>query len=115
MKPALLLLAGSALLAGCQPQDALTVQGGDPITYTCDQQAKVTVRYFSLSDDSLHFVKLTLPDGTPYTLPQVVSASGARFSDLQQLVWWNKGDGGFVEQLDDDGEWQILLDNCREK
>jgi len=38
-------------------------------------------RYGYLSDGSLQFVKVLMPNGKEYTLPSLVSASGARFTD----------------------------------
>ncbi len=89
--------------------------GGDPVTYLCEQGQRVQVRYFALSDQSLNFVKLALPDGKDYTLPQSVSASGARYSDDHEAVWWNKGDEGFVEMRDKDGEWQSVYNDCKQQ
>ena len=64
---------------------------------------------------SLNFVKLALPDGKDYTLPQAVSASGARYTDDHEVVWWNKGKEGFVEMRDDAGEWQSRYNDCKEQ
>ncbi|MFB2865337.1 MliC family protein [Aeromonas sp. MdU4] len=103
------------LLTGCSQGNSLTVTGGDPISYQCEQGKKVQVRYFSLSDDSLNFIKLSLPDGKDYTLPQAMSASGARYTDDHEAVWWNKGDEGFVEMRDDNGEWQTVYRDCKQQ
>jgi len=90
----LLGMGGMILLGGCDlGAGKLGVTGGDPVTYLCEQNQKVQVRYFSLSDESLNFVKLALPDGKDYTLPQAVSASGARYTDDHEVVWWNKDPG----------------------
>ncbi|MCH7371674.1 MULTISPECIES: MliC family protein [Aeromonas] len=119
MKHANILLLGITaltLLSGCERgATTLSVTGGDPITYLCEQNNKVQVRYFALSDDSLNFIKLSLPDGKDYTLPQAVSASGARYTDDHEVVWWNKGKEGFVEMRDKDGEWQSLYNDCKEQ
>ena len=66
-------------------------------------------------DESLNFVKLSLPDGKDYTLPQAVSASGARYTDDHEVVWWNKGKEGFVEMRDEAGEWQSRYNDCKEQ
>ncbi|AHV36083.1 MliC family protein [Aeromonas dhakensis] len=119
MKHANLLLLGITtltLLSGCERGAApLSVTGGDPVTYLCEQGQRVQVRYFALSDQSLNFVKLALPDGKDYTLPQSVSASGARYTDDREAVWWNKGDEGFVEMRDKDGEWQSVYNDCKQQ
>lgn len=115
-KLSLLGLGALLLLGGCEAgAGKLTVTGGDPISYLCEQNKKVQVRYFSLSDDSLNFIKLALPDGKDYTLPQAVSASGTRYTDDHEVVWWNKGKEGFVEMRDEAGEWQSLYNDCKEQ
>ncbi|MFQ2272107.1 MliC family protein [Aeromonas enteropelogenes] len=104
-----------ALLTGCAQNGTLVATGGEPVNYLCEQGKKVQVRYFTLSDQSLDFIKLALPDGKDYTLPQAVSASGARYSDEFQAVWWNKGEEGFVELRDPQGEWQIAYRECKQQ
>ena len=102
-------------LAGCNQGKSLTVIGGDPISYKCEQGKKVQVRYFALSDESLNFIKLSLPDGKDYTLPQAISASGARYTDEHEAVWWSKGSEGFVEMWDLAGEWQTAYKDCKQQ
>jgi len=63
----------------------------------------LTVTYYSLTDKSLSFAKADL-NGKTYTLPQVVSADGVRFTDGKSLSIWLKGDKLFVEEFKD-GEW----------
>jgi len=94
-------------------QEKLTVTGGTTITYLCDTGEKITARYFELSDKSLEFVKIQMPDGKDYTLPLALSASGARYTDDRELAWWTKGDTAFAQKRDESGEWQIAY-NCRE-
>lgn len=61
--------------------------------------------YYTLSDNSLTFVKLTL-NGTEYTLPQAVSADGTRYTSDMDIVWWEKGDSAFVQTRDSSGNWE---------
>ena len=63
-----------------------------------------------LSDSSLYFVKVTLPGGKNCTLPQVMSASGVRYTDDREVVWWTKGSGAFAETRDSAGQWVKLFD-----
>ena len=58
--------------------------------------------------------KVTMPDGKVYTLPNVLSASGARYTNEIEKVWWTKGRTAFVQERDKNGEWQVTIDNCRE-
>jgi membrane-bound inhibitor of C-type lysozyme len=116
--PAILLcaLATLACLSGCgsAKQEQLAVQGGEPITYQCEGGEQIVARYYSLSDKSLHFVKVTMPDGQEHTLPNVLSASGARYTDDYLWVWWTKGESAFAEARDQDGEWQVKYQNCQQ-
>ncbi len=121
-----------ALLAGgCSGKASthLTVKGGEAVVYEVGVDGtggstgaggaaggsaeRITARYYSLSDDSLSFVKVTMPDGKIYTLPNVVSASGARYSDDRELVWWTKGDTAFAEKRGEDGQWKTVYTDCR--
>ena len=88
-----------------------------PITeaaYICSGEERIMARYYVLSDKTLHFVSLDLPDGDMVTLPNAVSASGSRYTDEREYVWWVKGREGFLEQRGEDGDWQPYLENCRE-
>ena len=93
--------------------ESLSVVGGEPMVYVGDNGEELLARYFMLSDESLRFVKILFPDGTEYTLPQVLSASGARYTDDIELLWWVKGDVAYVEKRDETGEWQPLYKDCR--
>jgi len=94
-------------------EQPLSVTGGEPVVYDCNNGDEVVARYYMLSDESLRFVKLLLPDGTEYTLPQVLSGSGARYTDDIELLWWIKGDDAYVEKRDETGEWRPLYSECR--
>ena len=82
--------------------------------YACADNTKLQVRYYSLSDNSLDFVKVNL-NGKIYTLPHAVSASGAKYSDWHQLTWWTKGDEGTVYAQNDGPEdtWPAQHADCR--
>ena len=98
-----------ALLYGCSGSRNhvdLTICGGNPIIYESDRGERIIARYFTLSDRSLDFVKVTLPGGREYTLPQVLSASGVRYTDDRELVWWTKGSTAFAEVRDENGQWE---------
>ena len=90
----------------------LSVVQGDTIRYRCGGGQIIEAQYGSLSDQSLSFVRLRLPDGRRLTLPQVASGSGARYSADHNFTWWSKGNGGFLQERADDGEWRITLDAC---
>jgi membrane-bound inhibitor of C-type lysozyme len=108
------MILAFALAVGCTggKQDTLTVRGGEQVTYQCENGIRIVARYYTLSDSSLNFVKLQMPDGKEYTLPNAVSASGARYTDERELVWWTKGDSAFVQTRGENGEWQVRYGNC---
>ena len=108
----IIALTGLLLAGGCARAE-LGVKGGELVTYACGDQL-IEARYYSLTDDSLSFVKLRLPDGRSFTLPQTVSASGVRYTDELELVWWTKGDEAFAEMRDDSGAWQVKYAGCRQ-
>jgi membrane-bound inhibitor of C-type lysozyme len=97
----------------CLQKDSLTVRGGEKVTYQCEKGDRVVVKYYSLSDDSLNFVKIVLPGGKEQTLPQALSASGARYTDDRELVWWIKGDAAMLEIRDNTGNWQLQYRDCK--
>ena len=78
----------------------------DQATYWRSQKGeRFVARYGALSDDSLHFVKVTMPDGREVTLPQAVSASGARYTDEKDVVWWEHQGTVRVDVRREDGKW----------
>jgi membrane-bound inhibitor of C-type lysozyme len=109
VRAALLLLIPATVPA----HGALGLVASDPVVYVCAKEERMVARYFRLDDDSLHFVKLQVPGGREFTLPNVVSASGARYTDERELVWWTKGDTAFAESRDPDGKWTVTAKDCR--
>lgn len=81
--------------------------------YQCENGDRIVAKYYSLSDGSLNFVKLIFSDGKKQTLPQALSASGARYTDDRELVWWIKGDSARVESRDGEGIWQPKYNDCK--
>lgn len=73
--------------------------------YTCDGGTKVTV-YLSGS-----LAKVLFRDHQ-YLMKQTVSADGNRYSD-GKLLWWGKGQGGFLQEDTPDGDGKMLAPNCK--
>jgi membrane-bound inhibitor of C-type lysozyme len=95
-----------AFIVACSGKGAsLGVTKGNVVQYRDSTGDRVRATYYSLTDNSLHFVRLEFSNATTYTLPQIVSASGARFSDERDLVWWIKGNMAFTETRDINGNW----------
>lgn len=82
-------------------------------TYGSETGERIRARYYALSDGSLDFVKITLPDGKEYTLPNVMSASGAKYSDDALYIWWTKGENAFLETRSEDGDWVPVYRECK--
>lgn len=104
-------VAGTACVAG--KQGHLTAELVASVVYRCENGDEVFARYYSLSDGSLSFVKLLMADRAEFTLPNVLSGSGVRYTDEVELVWWSKGDGALAERRDQDGQWQSLYQDCQ--
>lgn len=108
---ALLILAACATT----PREAeLGVRLGPPVHYRSPAGETFVARYGALSDGSLSFVRLTLPDGRRYTLPQALSASGARYTDGRELVWWEHQGKVRVETRNAAGGWTAPYGELRE-
>lgn len=88
------------------------VERGESFRYRCEGGQIIKATYYSLNDHSLSFVRIQLPDGRRLTLPEVMSASGARFSSDQDVIWWIKGNSGFVQQRDAKGQWAVTMNSC---
>ncbi|MDX9827414.1 MAG: MliC family protein [Spirochaetia bacterium] len=78
--------------------------------YICTDDSLMKVRYYSLTDNSLYFVKIVMSDGNEYTLPQVIAASGARYSDDRNIQFWIKGDSMTLYSLGAKGEWEKITE-----
>ncbi len=111
----LIIIITLGCVSGCcgLQKDSLTVRGGENVTYQCENGDRIAAKYYSLSDDSFNFAKIVLPGGKEQTLPQAISASGARYTDDRELVWWIKGDAAIVEMRDHDGNWQSKYRDCK--
>jgi membrane-bound inhibitor of C-type lysozyme len=104
-------------LIGCVAslhKTVLTADIGPPVYYRNDNGDHFVAKYGSLSDGSLHFVKVKMPDGQEYTLPQVVSASGVRYTDERELVWWTHQGTVRIDVRDVEGKWKTRYSELRE-
>ena len=73
--------------------------------YTCEGGAKLTAY---LHNDT---VKI-LFNNHAYRMQQVVAASGTRYSD-GRVVWWSKGNGGFLQHDSPDGNGEMIVKDCQ--
>lgn len=72
--------------------------------YACAADAKLTVY---LREDT---AKVLYKDKM-YLMKQTVSADGNRYSD-GKVVWWGKGNGGFLQEDAPDGNGAMLVKDC---
>jgi uncharacterized lipoprotein YbaY len=73
--------------------------------YTCEGGTTVTV---SLADT----LAKVFYDNRQYLMKQTKSADGNRYSD-GKLVWWGKGDGGFLQEDTPDWNGKMVVKDCR--
>lgn len=90
----------------------LHITKGIIFSYQCERGVQVSTKYYSLSDDSLSFIKLTLPNEPEITLAQAISASGSRYSN-ESLEWYVKGNKGFVQVRNNKQKWVFMYKNCQ--
>lgn len=72
--------------------------------YVCENDAKLTVY---LHDTT---AKVRFQDHI-YMMRQTASADGNRYSD-GKVVWWGKGDGGFLQEDAPDGDGKVMVKDC---
>jgi membrane-bound inhibitor of C-type lysozyme len=66
-------------------------------TFTCKDEKSIAAVFSTPTASSS--VELTLSDGRTFTLPQTISASGARYANSDEtFVFWNKGDTAFITE-----------------
>jgi putative lipoprotein len=109
---------GIAASAACAQQNGVPPGGAQPpanemrkaivwkrFEYLCEGKAKVTVY---LRDQT---AKVRYGD-KQYLMKQTVSADGNRYSD-GKVLWWGKGDGGFLQQDTPDGNGEMIVKDCQ--
>jgi putative lipoprotein len=73
--------------------------------YTCDAGLKLIVYIGG------QLAKVRLGDKA-YLMHQTESADGNRYSD-GKVVWWGKGNGGFLQDDQEDGNGKMILQGCK--
>jgi len=111
----IIILAVSLCACFGNPQNKVpTVDIGQPVYYKSDNGDQFEAKYGSLSDGSLHFVKVKMPDGREYTLHQAISGSGARYTDDREIVWWEHQGTVQVDVRDAGGKWKTKYSDLKE-
>ena len=73
--------------------------------YTCEGGAKLTA-YLHNETAKVRY------QGMAYLMTQTRSADGNRYSD-GKVVWWGKGNGGFLQEDAPDGNGKMIATDCR--
>ena len=111
----IIILAVSLCAFVANPSKTIpTVAIGQPVYYENKNGDQFLARYGSLSDGSLHFVKVKMPDGQEYTLHQGISGSGARYTNDREMVWWEHQGTVRVDVRDAEGKWKTKYSELRE-
>lgn len=76
--------------------DSISLTGKQPINsvrFICDADRTIEADFYESEVD------LVLSDGRTMTLPQTISASGARYAtENESIVFWNKGNTAFITE-----------------
>lgn len=83
------------LLSACRKNDRIQAVIITEAVYESSEGKTIAAVFYSLTDNSLNFVKINYNNKT-YTLPQLVSASGSRYSDEFTMEFWTKGSTAYV-------------------
>lgn len=73
--------------------------------YTCEGGTRITV-YLRGDLAKIRY------QGQAYLMKQTMSADGNRYSD-GKVVWWGKGDGGFLQEDTPDGNGKMIAKDCK--
>jgi membrane-bound inhibitor of C-type lysozyme len=103
--PPLLLLAQEPATPPAAPKSH-RMPVARKFSYTCDGGVTVNV---TLREQH---ARVTFKDKS-YSMKQVRSGSGARYSD-GTIVWWNKGNGGFLQDETQTDRPVLLAENCKQ-
>ena len=68
--------------------------------YQSSDNKIVSADFYALSDDSLFFVKIVMPDKHELTLVRAVSASGVRYIDMIGTEFFVKQDTAIISKTD---------------
>ena len=72
--------------------------------YQSSDNKIVSADFYALSDDSLFFVKIVMPDKHELTLVRAVSASGVRYIDMIGTEFFVKQDTAIISKTDYEAE-----------
>jgi len=118
-----LALHSASLLAAAQPQSSSNDQSAEGVaaavtslTYACDGGKKIVAVRDNSDADHPKTVVSVEGDATMQNIEMhdVMSANGVKTSN-GKLVWWTKGDEGFLaEEEPPAGSGEVLIGECKE-
>lgn len=74
------------------------VQVIGPVSFACDAGKSIEATFNNV-ESGTSSVSLVLSDGRATTVPQTISADGARYANAgETFVFWNKGNTAFIEE-----------------
>ncbi len=84
---------GALAIVALTPVSALAAAPVASATFTCKGGKTISATFYADK------VELRLSDGRSLTLPQAMSASGARYANQDEtFVFWNKGNTAFIAE-----------------
>ncbi|OJF75855.1 MAG: hypothetical protein BKP49_10375 [Treponema sp. CETP13] len=90
-------------------QLTVTISNYTSIMYRTENKENLIAKYYNSSDNTENYVVLILPNDEEITLTEVISASGARYSDGAKYEWWTKGPQGILKTTPKKGAAPIYL------
>lgn len=79
------------------------------VLYRTENKENLLAKYYISEEAAENYVVITLPNKEEITLPQVISASGARYSDGEKFEWWTKGSQGILKTTQKNNAEPIYL------
>lgn len=68
------------------------------VTFFCPAGSFIAAQFMNDASGKSS-VDIELSDGRTFSLPQVISADGARYANpTESIIFWNKGNGAFIEE-----------------
>lgn len=75
------------------------------VVYSCDAGRSISATYYEEA------VEISLDGGSSVTLPQTISASGARYANPDEsFIFWNKGNEALIMR---DNVMDLTYSNCK--
>jgi membrane-bound inhibitor of C-type lysozyme len=87
---------------------SVTIQPVNTVSYSCDAGKTIVAAFYQGENKPVAAGQMPIPtgsvilklsDGRSMTLPQTISADGARYANTNEsFVFWSKGNGAFITE-----------------